>query len=431
MFPATNGVREWSEILQTDVVQFCAHSMSLIQIMRSEVNLRSRLTGGAEDFLRVTLGVKWMLFGTPWSSGMPMYASNFSECLFFNGVVDSALAMSHSAQNFFLRSDMAPFDFTSHIESRLTDETFRICILHNRLNNRGWSGFLERCVVTGRAVQFGAQSKLKVRTFDATDTEQELWNWHHGVWEWWLLDGGIKEVGTRIDAKAFGIAAKGVIGSSGPGSWCGPLPGLSGPDSPFPSRQEQPKLLDEFWAAWDEEAAIRARLLKSRAITWDLVAESLLRSNRLLRDCPNIRLHRIARLARLPLDTPLTIADTWIYVMVGPFLPYVGQVGFLQGPRAPLQRFGEHLSRVCSLRNKFLGTRHRRLRCQLGFGKTPSLFKVLAGIGGAKASMLLLQRVDPPREAFNNESHFDSVLAPTLNQIDPARGWGVGELRWR
>ena len=29
------------------------------------------------------------------------------------------------------------------------------------------------------------------------------------------------------------------------------------------------------------------------------------------------------------------------------------------------------------------------------------------------------------------ESHFDSVLAPTLNQIDPARGWGVGEVRWR
>ena len=37
----------------------------------------------------------------------------------------------------------------------------------------------------------------------------------------------------------------------------------------------------------------------------------------------------------------------------------------------------------------------------------------------------------PPREAFNVESHFDSVLAPTLNQIDPARGWGIGELRWR
>ena len=45
--------------------------------------------------------------------------------------------------------------------------------------------------------------------------------------------------------------------------------------------------------------------------------------------------------------------------------------------------------------------------------------------------MVLLQRVDPPRDAFNVESHFDSVLAPTLNQIDPARGWGIGELRWR
>ena len=97
----------------------------------------------------------------------------------------------------------------------------------------------------------------------------------------------------------------------------------------------------------------------------------------------------------------------------------------MQGPRAPLERYGEHLSRAKSLRNLFLGTRHRRLRCQLGFGKTPSLSRVLASIGGAKASMLLMQKVDPPREAFNVESHFDSVLAPTLNQIDPSRGWGI------
>ena len=156
-----------------------------------------------------------------------------------------------------------------------------------------------------------------------------------------------------------------------------------------------------------------------------------MRSNQLLKDCPDARLRRAVRLSRLPLDTPLTIEDTWIYVMVGAFLPYVGQVGFLQGPRAPLERYKEHLSRAKSLRNMFLGNRHRRMRCQLGFGKTPSLSRVLARVGGHQASMVLLQKVDPPREAFNVESHFDSVLAPTLNQIDPARGWGIGELRWR
>ena len=45
--------------------------------------------------------------------------------------------------------------------------------------------------------------------------------------------------------------------------------------------------------------------------------------------------------------------------------------------------------------------------------------------------MVLLHRVDPPCEAFNVESHFDNVLAPTLNQIDAAREWGIGELRWQ
>ena len=430
-FTATNGIREWAEVSATDIEQFCEFSIPLVEAMKAHLPLCCRLTGGAEDFLRDVLGIRCMLFGTPWSSGLPEFASDIPECLYFDGIFDSKYALSGPTRTFFLRSDVAPFDFSAEIDKCLADSSFRMCVLHNRKANRGWNGQLERWAVSGRAVQFGAQTRLKVRCFDQTDTGQEKWLWLDGIWEWWLVDGGVGEVGSGIDAKAFGLATKGFIKSSGPDSWCGPLPGLSGPYSPFPSRQEMLDQVNEFWAAWDAKADRRAKLLKSRCIPWDQVAESLLRSNRLLRDCPDVRLRRIARLARLPLDTPLTIADTWIYVMVGPFLPYVGQVGFVPGPRAPLERYGEHLSRAKSLRNLFLGTRHRRLRCQLGFGKTPSLSRVLASIGGAKASMLLMQKVDPPREAFNVESHFDSVLAPTLNQIDPARGWGIGELRWR
>ena len=339
--------------------------------------------------------------------------------------------MSDSTRKFFLRSDVAPFEFSAKVEDRLHDPNSRLCVLHIREHNRGWNGVLEKWANDGRAVQFGAQSKSKVRAFDQSATGQEVWYWQKGIWEWWLIDGGTAEVGCGVDARSFGVAVKNIIKSTGSGAWYGPLPGLVGSDSPFPTREQQLALLSEFWAAWDEEANVRARLLKSRCVKWDMVAESLMRSNQLLKDCPDARLRRAVRLSRLPLDTPLTIEDTWIYVMVGAFPPYVGQVGFLQGPRAPLERYKEHLSRAKSLRKLFLGNRHRRMRCQLGFGKTPSLSRVLARVGGHQASMVLLQKVDPPREAFNVESHFDSVLAPTLNQIDSARGWGIGELRWR
>ena len=85
-----------------------------------------------------------------------------------------------------------------------------------------------------------------------------------------LLDGGIKDVGSGVNARSFGVAVKSITKASGSGSWCGPLPGLEGTDSPFPSRQEQMELLEKFWAEWDAEADIRARLLKSRAFsgTW-------------------------------------------------------------------------------------------------------------------------------------------------------------------
>ena len=189
-----------------------------------------------------------------------------------------------------------------------------------------------RWAVSGRALQFGAQTGLKVRCFDQTDTGQEKWLWLDGIWEWWLVDAEVGEVGGGIDAKGFGLATKGFMKSSGPDSWCGPLPGLSGPDSPFPSRQEMLDQVNEFWGAWDAEADRRAKLLKYRCIPWDQVAESLLRSNRVLRDCPDVRLRRIATLARLPLDTPLTIADTWIY---GTFSAPRRSGGICAGPKSP------------------------------------------------------------------------------------------------
>ena len=57
-----------------------------------------------------------------------------------------------------------------------------------------------------------------------------------------------------MDATSFGVAVKNIIKSTGSGAWYGPLTGLVGSNSPFPTREEQLALLSEFSAAWDEEA---------------------------------------------------------------------------------------------------------------------------------------------------------------------------------
>ena len=62
-------------------------------------------------------------------------------------------------------------------------------------------------------------------------------------------------------------------------------------------------------------------------------------ANILLRNCPDRRLRRVARLAKLPLDTDLEIADRLIYAILGPAGIYVGQVGCINDLRAPIKRF--------------------------------------------------------------------------------------------
>ena len=123
-FPATNGWREWSEVVPTDIQSFCEHCIPFVQATRTQVALRCRLTGSTEDFLRDILGVQCMLFGTPWSSGLPQYAAATAQCMFFDGMADATFAMSGHIETFFLRSDVAPFSACAEIEKHLNEDKF-------------------------------------------------------------------------------------------------------------------------------------------------------------------------------------------------------------------------------------------------------------------------------------------------------------------
>ena len=163
-------------------------------------------------------------------------------------------------------------------------------------------------------------------------------------------------------------------------------------------------------------------------IPWGEVGESILRSNHLLADAPCPRLRRIARLARLPLDTSLSTKDVYIYVLVGPCLPYIGQTGYTYGPRALIKRYAEHLRKARMLRNIFLGTRHRRLRGHLGFGKTPGLSHTVARLGGHRITVVLVELVKNPRETGQREAFWERILSPNLSLVTPMHK--VDRLRW-
>ena len=171
---------------------------------------------------------------------------------------------------------------------------------------------------------------------------------------------------------------------------------------------------------------MREQLLRHSLVPWGEVAESVVRSNQLLFDCPDRRLSRIARPANLPLSTPLTDEDKYVYVVISGGLPYVGRVG-RKKPRAPIKRFQEHHRRARVLKNMFFGAGHRCFCSQLGFGKTLSIVLLIARVGGPYFSMLLIDRPTP--QCVNRRGFlFHSVLQPMADQICPVGG--LHRLRW-
>ena len=71
--------------------------------------------------------------------------------------------------------------------------------------------------------------------------------------------------------------------------------------------------------------------------------------------------------------------------------------------------------RAKSLIRHFLGTRHRILRANAGFGKTPSLARILAAKGPVSGIMFPVEGATP-NNIDSRERFYDSLFAPTSNQ---------------
>ena len=67
--------------------------------------------------------------------------------------------------------------------------------------------------------------------------------------------------------------------------------------------------------------------MSSSEVDWDAVVDSLHASNMLMRDAPDAKLRRIARLSTAADDVHLGRPDTIIYAISGPHMIYVGQCG--------------------------------------------------------------------------------------------------------
>ena len=153
--------------------------------------------------------------------------------------------------------------------------------------------------------------------------------------------------------------------------------------------------VDEFWLKWDQLAKQRQDLFDKGNVDWFQIARLLTASNLLMRNAPDRRLRRIARLSRLPPDLDLMCPDCIIYYICGPHPPYIGQCGAINGPRPPLERFCEHCRKGRSLKTKYVGRQCRSHVRAVRLGRIPSLPRLIARYGMGCMTMYHVERVDP------------------------------------
>ena len=179
--------------------------------------------------------------------------------------------------------------------------------------------------------------------------------------------------------------------------------------------------MDKFWNEWDAIAYRRESLLNERPINWDEVKATLQESNSLLKDTPDRQLQRLARLSRILLDFDLDSLDSMIYIIYSSHAPYVGQTGCISGPRSLMDRFKEHVSKTKLLKAFFTSTRYRRARNLMGFGKMPSLARLMAREGPAFFSIMGVERVPRNINGGILERSWFHRVGVNLNQVEPCR----------
>ena len=272
----------------------------------------------------------------------------------------------------FVRSDLWEPDTFAPLEAFLRSDGRCLFVLHETTASVGWSAWLQRMVNKGKATVFAGCDRLKMRSYLDRPNGSEKWTWYKGLWEMWVVRLNNFGPNKGVDQRQFPFACQGIFGRLklwDPNAFWSPLSEEPPPPNFQPSADEDRdddgegqgfmnpldrsvsridcvpvqscsqksekevrsngtpsawQRVQTFWANWDKEVQERSFLCAQNPIDGGAVERSLRRPNSLLATSPDARLRRIARLAKLPADTPLSTDQIVIYAMLGPWSPYIG-----------------------------------------------------------------------------------------------------------
>ena len=391
-----------------------------------------RFNGGWEDLFLSHFNVRFSIISSPWASFTTSFSSVADADVMLGAQAHDLQATlldwvgrSANPPSLFIRSDLwnpSELDLQVLDEFLFSEAPLRLVVALKRTVSPGWSRWIAKWGQFARAECFCSMPRLKMRRFGRT---KEAWVWDEGIWEFFLLESGSKPVGLGLDWDQIGSALSSLTHRAR-GSWASPSqPGPLGEQhDPTVNRSAE---YTAFWEKWDRLAQHRAELLNRHHVPWAEVAQSLREANILLSSSPDRKLRRIARLASLPSDHDLTVADCLIYAVCGPHLTYIGQVGAINGIRPPIERFKEHIQKGKSIRNHYAHKSGRNTPARVKLRARPTIGRIFARVGPHTSTMLPIERVIPER-AGERERFWARVHAPTVNAVTPFGG--IDRILW-
>ena len=393
------------------------------------------LTGGWEDFFEKSLKVAWCIGtnpvitppGTTFLRDSPVCTVFGAACLSRQELLAATVRSGQSILfHPMIVKNTARVEWFTFFDKQLSlpnpDTPIRISALYKRGHCRLMNAWSDRYESRGKCTVLASMTSLQFKQllpFESSQVQDE------GMWELCLLEKSPLERFNSLDTTAIRQQLSRLTHRK--------KHHLRYPNVPFvfqdrSTHHQRESALKEFWKTWESLAEQRSLLFKSKRIPWEDVDKNLQAANKLLLQCPCPHLARIARLASIPIGRSLRTAGILIYAVIRRYAAYVGQLGWeTRQQRTPVSRLHEHIRRAKYFFNHFTGQCHRNLRTTGKLGNRPSLARVLAWVGGHKASILPLQQATP-RNIDARERATEAALARTLNGVTSFGGVGNCEL---
>ena len=438
-----NNFYTWSGVSPQDFRAFYDEANALHTLLPQCQLLRCRLTGGLEDFvtdvLRADLAIGTSALTTPPEMS---FVSMSPYCIPFGASPLSLTDLLHpetKSCNVFLRPDGVPksklITTLETIDRKLKyplpagAQPFLVFALYNRAHCRVFNQWVSGYEQSNRVHVCAAWHTLKVRSMEHAMRPQ--WLALRGPWELILVQQGKDPLGVSISPHKYAAALQ---------QLCKTQASMNVPEEhrsnrascwyPLPSDVRRPQhhltKLKQFWSEWEKLAEKRRLLLSKKRMTradWHTLDQNYQTTNAMLVDCPEPRLSRAARLAKIDVHRSLLTPSCSTYAILGKFPTYVGQVGAkARKRRRPfMDRLKGHFSRAKSLKAMYMGSTQRRWKKTPFFGNIPSLPRLLAMHGTHQVTMRPMEDA-PPGKLDSAEYKLERLLSPCCNAIQSYAG---------